>query len=491
MIFDFSLSMNHRRIIIVGCLILLVGILISLRFPQLALLPAAGLAFIVLLIAVIDYPFIALCSILGIRVLLDRYSDIGISLGGFYVNISALLAIAVIGVTPLTIIIKKQLPKSLSATIPLLFFTLLGCVSVGYSLFPLEAFGDALRLCSYAGILILSLIIITPERHSRFLVIFPFIMAVPLLFGLYQLATGTGYYDFGTLKPIGTFFHPNYLGYGSLVALTVVIINIINIIKNRAASYSIESGSRKPQEMTMNMRDKLQATGYGIYGLILLFFIFKVQSLGALFALVLMVGLITARLISKPLIIAGIVGLLLAVTFPLYNYSLRQQGVAIVDNSTFRTIIGESQEDGSFIWRVRNWESMFVYVVQKPLLGWGLGTYKPLRAERVEYDSDLGALEAHNDYMNFVVELGLVGIGILLLALVTLVYMTGLSPFHFSLKNPDTVEPLLVSSLLLATMIAMSVENLFKGASIMWPLLALVGSTITMNVSQRTKKQTG
>ncbi len=474
--------MNRQRIIAIASLVLLVGILALLRYPQLAVFPVAVLAFIILLLLFIDYPFQTFLTVLGIRVLLDRFSEFGMGLGGLHLNISAFLALAIIAITPCVIVIRHKQIRSLSTITVFGLFVILGCVSVLYGSFPQSAFGDAIRLLSYACVLILSILIITPERYNQFLRLFPLYLLIPSLFAITQLLTGTGFYDFGVLKPVGTFFHPNYLAYGSLVALVVVVVNIIHLYRNRS-------------QVT---RYELRMMSYTLFGGLLLFLILKAHSLGAIFALILMVGLIMIQTINKKLIFLGVIGLFLAVLFPWYNYQLNQQGFSIVHNPTFKTIIGESQEDGSFLWRVRNWQSMFTYIIQKPALGWGLGSYKPLRAEQAEYETDLLALEAHNDYMNFTVELGLVGVGLLTASLLTFVakILWSSAPhngerFIASPQDLFNTPNLFIGSLLLATMIAMSVENIFKGAAIMWPLFALVGATMANNIQQTAENKKG
>jgi len=451
--------MFKRRIIIIGTALLLIGLLASFRFTQLALLPVAAFGCIVLILLFIDYPFHTLTGVLATRVLLDRFSEWGISLGGFHINLSALLALTIIAVTPIIMIrIRGRTP--FGWTIPFALFSLLGLASVFYGLLPSNAFADAVRIVSYLCILVLASIIITPNRFLSFLKLFPLILVIPVLVGTYQLATGTGLYDFGRLKPIGTYFHPNYLGYGSLIALSIVFAYIWHVYtnRNRIANY------------------KFQIAGYSMYGALLLFFVIRAQSLGAIFALLLVIMFIITSFINRHFIVIGIVGLFLAILFPWYNYSLQQHGIAVVDQPLFRIAIGERQEDGSFAWRVRNWQSMFGYVIQKPSIGWGLGTYKPLRAEQAEFETDLNALEAHNDYMNFTVEVGLIGTGLLLLSVLT--FFIGIYRNSLDEANITANAAFVISALLLATAISMSVENLFKGAAIMWPLFALVGATI-------------
>jgi len=461
--------MIRQHIVAAGAVVLAIGTIASFMLPQLALLPAVIFILALLLILFIEYPLQTLLGVLGLRVLLDQYSDYGLTLAGFDLNLSAVLVLVIIVIVPVYMIVKRPVKIPWFSMGPFLAFILLGIVSVFYGSFPQEALADAARLLSYGAILYLASAIVSAEKYKTFLSVFPFILIIPAIFAIQQLLSGVGHYDFGVLKPVGTFFHPNYLGYGSLIVLVVLIINIV--YKHRQ--------KKTDSKVSLIFQYHLLF----IFAALLLFFIFKVQSLGVILALLIILVFYLLRLAGQSLVlIVGTIGLCLAIFFPWYNYELGRQGTAVVDNPVLLSVIGESEADGSFLWRIRNWQSMFGFVAERPWLGWGLGSYKPLRAEQAEYETDLLALEAHNDYMNFVIEIGFVGAGFLIISLygfVLIILRNSKRVVGFAPLEPDfRVSSFFIGSLLLAIMITMSVENIFKGAAIMWPLLALVGATI-------------
>lgn len=462
--------MSSNRLILTGILICVLGIAVNtvLGFP--ALFIAVILGFIILGFSLFDYPLPTLLVVLGVRVILDKFSDNGISLGGITVNLSGALALAVIAGTALYLLVKHTFPKTTGAFFLYAAFVAFGFLTIPRALNSVEAFGDSIRFLSYAGIFALAATIVkNRERYQTFIALFPFILLIPIGFAAVQMVAGGNGIAFSSIKPVGTFFHPNYFGYASLIALSAIVI------------LWFEFPLLSSQKLKLFV-SRFRAI-YLAFAVILLYFVFASGSLGARVALLL--AAITLLLVTwkRLLVIIPLAFFFASLLFPWYNFALQRQGYPVLENRTFRAVIGESEEDGSFAWRVRMWESMFGFIAEQPLAGWGLGSYKPLRETKFEFFTDLNATEAHNDYMNFLVDTGALG-----LSLFVLFFLWISALFYlFTIRNrSQNNSSLVLFSLLLAIMTSMGVENIFKGASIMWPLFALIGATIPTNKKQLT-----
>jgi O-antigen ligase len=87
--------------------------------------------------------------------------------------------------------------------------------------------------------------------------------------------------------------------------------------------------------------------------------------------------------------------------------------------------LGE-QEEGGPVTRIRIARDCLALIAQHPLLGTGLGTFADVYPRVRSYATDLSVGQAHNDYLQCAVEMGLAGLAVTMW-LIVLLYRRGLS----------------------------------------------------------------
>jgi O-antigen ligase len=117
------------------------------------------------------------------------------------------------------------------------------------------------------------------------------------------------------------------------------------------------------------------------------------------------------RLVPPLAILIGSLGLFLVITRTSTLVSVRA-----------RTLSAPAR-DASFVWRLKMWKGAWELIRERPLFGWGIGTF-PLEQSRAIRDAAPISLvqavgptlaqEAHNEYAQIAAEMGVVGLGLYL-----------------------------------------------------------------------------
>lgn len=190
--------------------------------------------------------------------------------------------------------------------------------------------------------------------------------------------------------------------------------------------------------------------------------VFLTQSRGGLLALagvlIIAVWLLVPRLITRIKILCGSALACILLLPPLLNHFERLQGL----------------DDATDLGRLDIWQAAVVMFLNHPFLGVGYGNYRFLSANLVPY-AEQGSLEAHNLYLEFLAETGLVGF---------LSFIALLGAFLFlSLKSMRERDPLSriiafgVCGAITATLIHGMVDYLFnispQFGALFWLVLGL------------------
>jgi O-antigen ligase len=181
-------------------------------------------------------------------------------------------------------------------------------------------------------------------------------------------------------------------------------------------------------------------------------------------------------------ILIGSLGLFLVVTRTSTLVSLRAH------------TLSSPARDASFIWRLRMWKGAWELIRERPLLGWGIGTF-PLEQARtipgsapqalVQVTGPTLAQDAHNEYAQVAAEMGIAGLGLDLWVLGAFF----ISGYRAACKRPSGLRKLVLLGCL-AGVAAQSVDALsnpawrFADVSFMFWLMLGLGMAVTHATSR-------
>lgn len=217
-----------------------------------------------------------------------------------------------------------------------------------------------------------------------------FIGFVPAIIALRQFATHTGLEIAGQIRSNGTFVHPNSAAIFFVIATTVSLWRYL------------DSGRRRLDALLTALFAAALIATFSIDGLLSMMIV--LMALGALRP-----GSARAKL--GGFMAAGCVILAFLAT-PLGAERLENESSSNV------TTAERGIPNSSFAWRLYKWQSLLPEWERSPLLGQGLGTTVTSEATAA---NQLAGFVPHNEFLRYLVESGVVGLGILLWALSLLI----------------------------------------------------------------------
>ena len=275
--------------------------------------------------------------------------------------------------------------------------------------------------------------------------------AVPLLFALYQLLSGTGLtIDNVPNRIYGTFAHPNILATYALLLFMVLTHEVI-IKKNRWIA--------EHRELTVALVAVLLAT--------IAFTYTRIAWIGLAFFL-LAIGLLFYRRLALYALSGTIILYLLF--FPLnnflkiyFNYNL--QSIHIVSRLTAR-----NEEADSIKWRADVFNKIIPLWLHRPVIGYGYGSFPKLwndnKGVQNIWDS---TSEAHNDYLKVGFEVGIIGL-ILFAGIFMLLFA---KQVRYGLTH-HWKNAIFVTSIAVYLILSLS-DNMLHHTPVIWWLWALWG----------------
>lgn len=207
---------------------------------------------------------------------------------------------------------------------------------------------------------------------------------------------------------------------------------------------------------------------------VIIFFIVTTKTLiGLVMTSVLIIVLIApkfslVKLIGGILLFTVIIGLFASTDFG------RERLASVLETPLFnpdmdisRSILLSKSDGNSFNWRLAQWDRLLTAWKQSPIFGYGLGT-TPI----------IGGNEAHNDYVRWLVEGGIVGLGLFLTFLGA--NFVRLAKLWFSLPqgSPQRDLSLVLFATLMAVSIGMITENIWSHTALFFywiSISAIVG----------------
>lgn len=279
---------------------------------------------------------------------------------------------------------------------------LLGAASYTWSVTPTETVAQVQRFTALLVLLCTAIVATKDVRDLRR--VMACILAgaiVPVAVGLIQLANGDYDEREGVFAILGTFdFANGYALFLSLILLLApVAVSQVRQLAPRVAG----------------------AAFIGLAGLCFFLTYSRIVWIGLVLAIAVLAVVQYRKLIGVAAL--GVVIVIVATPSTVLKVQDRFSDLS-PSSADYRS--------NSLSWRLENWKRMAPYGNEKPLVGWGLGSYKDLTL--VEFggvdktwsdppETPTGGptgVSAHNDYMKLYVELGLVGVGLWLGTLVAL-----------------------------------------------------------------------
>ena len=341
-----------------------------------------------LIVAAVDIPLLPFLAVtLLARVLTDNLASAG-SRYSASVNLSGAIAglLILVAVGLLARFRRGSIAISLGA-LWLALFTLLAARTHGAS-------GETLRegvregsILALAAIACNSRGVLNVRAVTR---LAQLVGLVPALLALYQLATHTGANVEGQIRSEGTFSHPNG------AAMFFAIVAGISLWRY------MELGRRRADGLLAALFALATISTFSLTGLAGLLAI--LMALGALRAGSLRVKL--GAFAAAAVVIAGFLAT------PLGSARLASESATRLSSAQTR-----GTANSSFAWRLYKWGTLIPQWERSPVIGGGLGT--TVTAEGNSEDVTAGKVP-HNEYLRYLVETGVLGLGILLVALVAL-----------------------------------------------------------------------
>lgn len=434
---------NAAWVILAGVLAAAVGVLVDLM----PLVPL-GLAAVALAAGTyIAVPAIALAVLLVLRPSLDNLGQL-VSLGG--TNILGMMAAGtVVGGGAYLLVRRPPLPRAV--VIASAAFIGLALVSLSWTMTLDGGISDWIGFAVYPVVLGVAAGTVRDVRGFHRLVALVLAAAVvPILVGIFQLATGQRLVKEGYASVPGPMVHPNSFALLLLVAATLALIAFM-------------------QTRDVRLR-RILAVGL-MLAAACFFFTYARAAWGGFVGVMGILALLQyRRLLGLGLILVVVV----ALAFPTTTSQIAGRFADLSPTST-------SYSNNSLSWRKELWQRMLPYAQERPVLGYGIGSFLPLsNLEIGMYDYKFQAdgqaatymeIYPHNDYLMILIELGLVG-----LALWTAVLLACAATAWQARRVPELRPYAIgVAAIVMALIAIAATDNVKDTQSVMVGVFALVG----------------
>lgn len=357
----------------------------------------------------------------------------------FVINLSILFFGGIFLITKKTELIK--IIKNSKFTYLLLFFTLISGLSILYSIDKSNSLDEFIRIVGIVIIYFYARLIIKDKKdflHLLAIIILGTI--IPIRAAIFQFFTGSGWWDKTIMeyRIQGTFLHPATFAFYLLILLPL----IWTLIKNN-----------KPKIIKAFFLVLLLS-----FSLLIMATLARVAWLGALLML-LVYGALKNR---KILILSFLILFISYLTVPVINNRI---------NDVF-----SPKYNSSFSTRLRIYETSLPAFFKSPLIGQGLGSFDQIHLKLNDEAKSYESLQAHNDYLRLLIELGLIG-----LFLYLGIFLTLFMSIYKNYKKGDAETQSYLFGLALIWIGALSIsmgDNILRTMEVQYLLWAITGATL-------------
>ncbi len=321
--------------------------------------------------------------LIAVRSSLDIFTNKGFHISWFFINIPSAISISIIVIAIIYIIFKngKISINGLGRAfflwiVSMIPFTVMSIYNFSYN--GLNSLREFIRLFSLFLAFLLFYNFTTKYNLVKILNCLFISLIVPSVVAIYQLITKTGMIDKTEIHRIyGTMSHPNTFAF---FLVFFVVLTYLKIREEKSIPWVL---------------------------LLLLEFFLLIQtfSLAGYIMLIIIVFYFLSKLTAKQKIaVIILLFLLLCIVFNLPQFQTRLDRIKMID---IKKTLVEKEVVDSFTWRICNWLNLLSLWSKKPLTGYGLNTISIINPWKTEYGIGYAA---HNDYINYLVETGLLGV---------------------------------------------------------------------------------
>jgi len=139
-------------------------------------------------------------------------------------------------------------------------------------------------------------------------------------------------------------------------------------------------------------------------------------------------------------------------------------------------IVNDEIVTNSFAWRIVNWKILFEKWTNKPFLGYGLNTSRVINPWHMS--------AAHNDYLRFLVELGLIGFSIYLCFLARIGFLIR-DRLRFCDNEEQRYLIMLVGIVYISWIIGSSVGNFIMALTFQFYFWSIIGAVMTNRIEDK------
>ena len=318
-------------------------------------------------------------ALILIRPLCDRFfEDARFDVAGRDLSCGAILNVLVIVLMILNIFrINGRISVTLErAWLP---FLLVCLAAVFYSPVALDGFRKFLTYVSYMSMAVLPLAMAKREQNSVYLAKVVILSSLgPVLYGLFQLGTGTDWYADGRIQ--STFTHPNIFAF--------YILTTVGLILSLLPATSVTLTQRARRLLVL-------------YLIPLLIMLVATKTRSAWLGCVL-IFLVYGLIADKRILVFTLILPLFALAIP----SVRER---LTDLAAGNEYVGWVQDVNAYAWRKILWEKAFPYILQQPWFGHGLYSFPYYSPSFFPLETKNG-VDAHNVYIQLLFETGIVGL---------------------------------------------------------------------------------
>ncbi|MDP3964936.1 MAG: O-antigen ligase family protein [bacterium] len=383
--------------------------------------------------------------LIALRPTLDVFGETELfALGPFPFNLSSVVGILVIVWGLWYFFTRKVRFWRQPLFWPFAIVTGLSVISLFYTPSNSATIRESVRFLSiFVMYLMAGSIITSAQRFSMFLGTAAVSLIIPLAVGAYQFLSGTGL-SFGGLdnRVYATLGHPNAFGFYLVLLLGIGL------------GYFFSRQAERSQ--------KLILAGLTV----LCLFLILTYTRGAWLAFLFVFILFGIRYYKKLLIVLAAFALAVLLLSPVIN----RASIAYFDydfnrNPLVQRLSDDSNIESSIDWRFGVWSEMSAKIGERPLFGYGLGAFPVIRQQYVK--GFFESTEAHNDYLRLAIELGVIGLGVYMILLGTLLYSLWRK---FRANISPAAKAWMISGVGLAgaLMVMSFSDNVLQGTAAMW-----------------------
>jgi O-antigen ligase len=443
----------------VGILVVVIGTAVALFssvFTQVAL--CVTLALLAACVGVISLirTEAAFCFVLLVRSSLDNAAEMFTLFEGtpYRINLNGVLNLYVIFLAIVMLAKNSWRVPYKSRVIWSFLFLLLCLVSAFYHVQgapPMLTIRETVRFVSYLAVFISAVYLGYKEKQfGRVIWALALSTIVPMAFNIHDLIWGSPYYyDANRLQ--STFWHPNVNAFFQMCVF-LVLLGTWRHIPNRWMRWLsvIWAGLT----LVMLFRTGARAALVGTLVALGVYFVFRTRSLMRYLPFLICIAILSA-----------------SVVLPRFQQLFDP-------NQRAATSIEEVYSVNSFQSRLWLWPQIWNAAVQRPLLGYGWGTWTSYFScqflEGFECTEGNDAWAAHNDYLKLFFEVGIIGL------ILYLAWIFGISTLMFRIMRRSRGQwssdmALVLLGLTMAQLVAMLTDNLMAYTAVQWLFYALVG----------------